>query len=71
MDPTTQMKKRKKFYGTQRVIERRTTDEVTRITTRHLACGHAVREPNGGEAKNARFALCTECTDAKKVGIAT
>lgn len=71
MDPTTQTKKRKKFYGTRRSIVRRTTDDATRVITRHLECGHTVREPNGGEAKNAQFALCTECADAKKAGIAT
>lgn len=62
---TTTPKKTKKFYGTRRSIVRRTTDDATRVITRHLECDHTVREPNGGEAKNAQFALCAECASGR------
>lgn len=32
---------------------------------RELECGHVVEEPNGGKARDAQWAFCPKCTEAK------
>lgn len=44
------------------IVERYVLFEGNRkVTYRRLFCGHKVREPSGGKAKAAKWALCSEC----------
>ena len=51
----------KETRGVRRAIWSR--QRVNGVMMRTLSCAHQVREPRGGEAAHAQFALCRECLD--------
>lgn len=58
------MTRRKDGLPTRRLGPKRSIvsrSQQLRGVIRTLECGHEQREPDGGEARNAHYALCREC----------